>query len=173
MIKIWMLIQAYLSRAAFSLNVVTAMSDHSPTHLMSFLFVLRQDLPMCPGWPQTHDLPASASQVLGLWACTTTPDDVDVILLLGVQVSFVVHHLSLLSTTLPTVPLLGTMEAYSFYYLSSSCFNPKPKLTLFFIFPIAAHPQLPRTVPFSFTKTSLSTPACGASYTPTHMVSWF
>jgi hypothetical protein len=27
-----------------------------------------------PSWPQTHrDLPASASQVLGLKACTTTP----------------------------------------------------------------------------------------------------
>jgi hypothetical protein len=26
-----------------------------------------------PGWPKTCDPPASASQVLGLQACTTTP----------------------------------------------------------------------------------------------------
>jgi hypothetical protein len=35
---------------------------------------LRESLAIQPGWPRTQDLPASASQVLGLQACTTTPD---------------------------------------------------------------------------------------------------
>jgi hypothetical protein len=26
-----------------------------------------------PGWPQTHDPPTSASQMLGLYTCTTMP----------------------------------------------------------------------------------------------------